>query len=289
MYTQSFDYVPVDFIKAEVRGMTPEDFSENPLLVNPKSIFKGELLSKTIYTFMNLSIKVFENNKRIEFSGSLHAFYNDGHHNYNDLSKGRLKEALKRLRERLNIRPENLYLLHLEWGYNITPPKDSNYIIDRLIQHKSVNKTVGIDCKIEGKYTQFKHSTRILKIYNKGKQFKLNDEMLRMEIKQTNWSKYRLQGIVTLQDFIDCDKTQFIDELLHQWKWVVFYDIDNTKTEEYYKYQTSTFWDDTRQNKSNKCFKYHFDKLKRLNETQGFNTQNLIEEILIKKGNQLQL
>ena len=39
MYTQSFDYVPVDFIKAEVRGMTPEDFSENPLLVNPKSIF----------------------------------------------------------------------------------------------------------------------------------------------------------------------------------------------------------------------------------------------------------
>lgn len=288
MQTQRIEYVPIDFIKAVVRGMTPEDFSDNPLFSKPKSIFNGELLSKTIYEYKNLSIKVFENNHRIEFSGSLHTFYNNGEHNYNDFGKRQFNEALERLSRTLNIQPENLYLLHLEWGYNIVPPKETDYILDRLVQHKSVNRTVGMDCS-EGKYTQFKHSTLTLKIYNKGKQFQLNDEVLRMEIKQTNWSKYRLQGVVTLQDFIDCDKRQFFDELLKQWERVVFYDIDHSKTEPHYQYQTSTFWDETRRTKSNKSVKYHFDKLKRLNETKGFNTQNQIIEILIAKGNELQI
>ena len=282
------DYVPLDFIKATVGGMTPEDFSDNPLLKNPKSIFKGELLTKTIYKYKNLSIKVYENNRRIEFSGSLHTFYNNGEHNYNDFGRKQFEEAIEQLSSTLNIRPQNLYLLHLEWGYNIAPPQRSDYILDRLIQHKSVNKTISIDCK-EGKYLQFKHSTMTLKIYDKSKQFKLNDEVLRIEIKQTNWSKYRLQGIVTLQDFIDCDKKPFLDELLNQWQFVILYDIDHSRSAPLYKYQTSTFWDDTRKNRSNKNFKYHFDKLKKLNRREGFNTQNLIAEELIMKGNELQL
>ena len=190
MVARSISYVPVDFVKAQVIGLKPEHFQNNALFNKPISIFNGELLSKTIYTYKNLTIKVFENNNRVEFSGSLHTFYNDGKHNYNDFGKKRFNEALMRLSDTLNIRPENLYLLHLEWGYNIVPPKETNYVLDRLIQHKSVNKTVGVDCKIEGKYIQFKHSTMILKIYNKGQQFKLKDEVLRMEIKQTNWSKY---------------------------------------------------------------------------------------------------
>ena len=282
-------YVPIDFIKTKVIGLTPNHFRNNPLLINPKSVFDGEILTKTIYSYKNLSIKIFENNNRIEFSGSLHTYYNDGKHNYNDFDSRAFTIALHSLYSDLGIKPENLYIIHLEWGYNIKPPIKTNYILDRLIQHKSVNKTVGIDCKIEGKYTQFKHSTKILKIYNKGMHFKVGYEVLRVEIKQINWSEFRLKGIITLQDFIIADKTQFVDELLHQWERTILYDIRDNLEPKILQYQTSMFWDELRENKSNKTFKYHFDKLKALNESIGLNTKNKTTDLIIKKSNELQL
>jgi len=87
------------------------------------------------------------------------------------------------------IEPHNLYLLHLESGFNLKPLTTAKYITDRCIQHLTVNKTVGIDCKIEGHYIQFKHSNYILKIYDKGKHFNLDKEIIRIEMKQTNWSE----------------------------------------------------------------------------------------------------
>ena len=289
MHLQNLEYVPIDFIKAQIVGMSIEDFTQNPLLEDPLSIYNGELLSKTIYSYKNLKIRIFENNKRIEFSGSLHTFYNNGKHNHNAFSQSMFNMALSRLFDCLGIHPINLYLIHLEWGYNIDPMMQSNYILDRLIQHKSVNKTVGIDRESDGKYIEFKHSTMRLKIYNKGLHFKLKKEILRIEIKQTNWSKYRRQGIVTLDDFVQCDKTPFLNELLKQWSRIILYDIDNSEPHQHFKYQTNIFWDETRKNRSNKNFKYHFDKLKRLNRTIGNNTQNKILEILVRKGNELQL
>lgn len=289
MEVTEIKYVPIDFIKAKVIGLTPTHFDNNPLLEKPNSIFKDDILKKTIYKYKNLSIKIFENNERIELSGSLHTFYNDGAHNYNDFNSGAFAAAIDRLYLDLGIKPENLYLVQLEWGYNIKPPVETNYILDSLIQHKSVNKTVCIDCKYDGKYTQFKHSAKILKIYNKGMHFKLGYELLRIEIKQTNWSKYRLEGIKTLKDFINADKTLFVNELLHQWERIIIYDIKNNLDPKILNYQRSIFWDDLRKNKPNKVFKDHFDKLDTLNESIGLNTKNKIKKLIIKKSNELQL
>jgi hypothetical protein len=285
----SLKYIPVDFIKAEIRGVQPNLFFENEIFSSPKTIYKGDTLSKTIFEYKNIRIKVFSNGNRIEFSGSLHTLFNDGLHNYNDFSKSRFDEAIKLLYKLFFIKPSNLYIIHLEWGFNIMPPKPSNYILDRCIQHKSVNKTNSIDCSVDGKYIQFKHSQMIFKIYNKALQNKLHKEILRLEIKQTNWSKYRAKGIVTLKDFIHCPKNIFFDELLKQWNSVIMYDIKDSSFNNNYRYQTQTFWDDLRANKSNKAFKYHFDKLEQLNVSQGFNTKNKIPKAIIEKGNELQL
>ena len=282
-------YIPIDFIKAEIIGLKPKHFIENEKLGNPTSIFKGEQLMKTIYSYKNLRIRIFENNNRIEFTGSLHTFYNEGLHNHNDFNFNAFKESLNTLYNDLGIRPKNLRILHLEWGFNIKPPRVTNYILDSLLQHCSVNITTGIDCKIEGKYTQFKHANFILKIYNKGKQFKLEIELMRIEIKQTNWSKYRAKGISTLQDFIESDKTIFLNELLNQWGKVILCDIDNAKNHKFIKYQTSQYWNDLRKDFSGKTFKKHSDRLKTLNRTIGFNTQDIIMKTIKEKGNELQL
>jgi hypothetical protein len=292
MFDNRNNYIPIDFVKAQVKGMK-EDELINSSILEPKSIFVDGVLTQTIYSYQNIKIKVFENDKqiekRIELSGSLHVFFNDGKHNYNDFGRKKFESAINKLYECFNIVPKDLYLIKLEWGYNIKPPMNTNYILDRLVQHKSVNKTVGIDCEIDGKYIQFKHSTMIFKTYNKGQQHKLNKDLLRIEIKQTNWSKYRLKGIITLQDFIEADKTIFFNELIYQWKSVILYDINDKITDEYIKYQTTTFWDNRRKHFNRKSVKYHFDILRALNKTKGYDCQNKIIDELIKKGNELQL
>jgi len=282
-------YIPIDFIKAEVIGLSPDLFESNPLLSDPVSIFNGELLTKTIYSYKNLKIKIFEGSNRIEFLGSLHTFYNNGKHNHNQFTYCAFRVALGRLNRDLGIEPHNLYLLHLEWGFNLKPLTTAKYITDRCIQHLTVNKTVGIDCKIEGHYIQFKHSNYILKIYDKGKHFNLDKEVIRIEMKQTNWSEFRLSGIRTLADFIGTDKQPFLDLLIKQWERVILYDINEDLSNDYVQYQTCTFWDTRRKKYSNKNFKYHLDKLKSLNEEIGFNSQQYLINQIIKKGNELQL
>ncbi|MDO6736516.1 hypothetical protein [Wenyingzhuangia sp. 2_MG-2023] len=285
------NYIPIDFIKAEVIGLSKTVFETNSLLdfICKVSTSTGEIFEYKEARFKNFKIQIF-NSGRVWISGSIHIYSNDGKHNYNDMNQSCFLNTLKLLKKELLIEPFNLKILNLEWGYNIIPLLlMSNYVIDRCVQHLSVDKTVGIDCKIEGKYIQFKHSNYILKIYNKGLQYKLNKEVLRIEVKQMNWSKYRAKGIYTLEDFINCDKKVFFDELITQWNNIIFYDIDNTITKKYIEYQTNTFWNERNNLYSRKNKKYHLDKLKKLNKTIGYNTQNKIVELLIKKGNELQV
>jgi len=283
-------YIPIDFIKAEVVGMETNIFYNNNLLEFHGTYNRntGEVSEHSEAWYKNFKIKIFKSG-RIWISGSLHVYYNNGKHNYNDFGYSEFQEALKTLKNELNIEPINLRILNLEWGFNIQPPTTTNYILDRLVQHLSVNRTVGLDCKIEGKYVQFKHSYYILKLYNKGMHYNLNKELFRLEIKQLNWSRYRAKGISTLQDFIECDKSLFMNELISQWENVILYDIDNSLTSKHIEYQTVTYWDNKRKRNSRRNVKYHIDKLNKLNNRIGFKTKNRIIELLTKKGNELQV
>lgn len=283
-----YHYVPVDFIKAQVNGMSPSDFENNTLLESTRIVDDDEIV-KTIYRYKNLRVTVYTNNDRIELSGSLHSFYNGGFHNHNDFNKSNFKWSVDEVYDKLNILPENLRILQLEWGYNIEPPVFASQVIDSLVQHKSVNKTVGIDNKNDGHYVQFVHSNYILKIYNKGLHFKLKKDLLRLEVKQTNWSEFRQQGFITLKDYMEGDNTLFFDTLIRHWGNVILYDIRKESKKNDYKYHTNTFWDDRRQNYSYKNFKHHSDKLRHLNHVEGYNTQEKIKSILKDKGKELQL
>ena len=282
-------YVPIDFIKAQVLNKKKHHFLSNDLFGNVNHIYKNGALSKTILTYKNLKITIYENNHRIELSGSLHTFYNNGKHNHNDFGYLAFLKALEWLKQDLDLEPSDLYLIQLEWGYNLKLPLNVGEFLDRCIQHRSVNKTVGIDCPKDGKYIQFKHSNYILKVYDKGTQFKLPEEVLRVEIKRTNWSEYRNLGITTFQDFIDYDKSIFLNELITQWERILFFDLEVCEENKFLKYSNQSFWTELRRTKSNKNFKYHFDKLKELNKNIGLNRRLDIVAEIIKKGNELQL
>jgi hypothetical protein len=273
---QRYEFIPIDFLKCQVIGLPVNHFINNPLL-KFTSEFKNDTgeITKSTAKFKNLKITIYQSN-RIEFSGSLHTYWNDGKHNHNDFSIYALEAALKSLKIDLGITPKDLYLIQLEYGVNILPPVETNEIINHLHQHKSRAKTVKIDCPIDGKYSQFKHDKYILKCYNKGKQFGLPVEVFRIEIKETNWSKNRQKGIVSLLDFLNADKTPFISNLIENWQSVVFYSPKLGGNNPLSKYDNPNFWLQLRQAKSNTTFKKHFDKLKQLNITKGGNIQNKV-------------
>ena len=280
---QRYDYIPLDFIKAEVVGLDKDYFLNNEQLVFTPQLIDRDEIHYYYLIDENMKIKVYENNK-IFISGSLHKYSNDGFHNYDSFTYLRFLEVVEKIKERFGIEPKHLRILCLEHGYNITPPIDPDLIIDHLIKHR--NK----DCEIllsndRARYKQFKHNNYILKIYNKGKQYDRKDLILRIENKQTNWSEFRKNfGITTLEDFMAFDKTTFVDSLLTKWNDVLFYDPTIKGNDKYIKYRDVNFWNELRATVSRKTYCIHVNRLKELNATKGKDVQRLVSDLILEKA-----
>jgi hypothetical protein len=283
---QRYNYIPLDFIKAEIIGLDKNYFLNNENLVfTPKIIGRDELHFWYLID-EKIKLKVYENNK-IFISGSLHKYSNNGLHNYNDFTYFEFIEVIKKLKKRFGIEPKNMKILCLEFAYNITPPIDPDLIMDHLLKHKS------IDCEIvlsndRAKYKQFKHGNYILKIYNKGKQHDCKVPILRIEINQSNWHKYRTIGINTLEDFIKHDKTTFVDSLLTKWNEVLFYDPTMKDNGYFMQYRDVNYWNELRATVSRKTYNKHANRLKQLNATKGTDVQKIITNLILEKAQTLQ-
>lgn len=285
---QRYNYIPLDFLKGKIIGLEHDYFLKNESLHFTPILHKensGEIKFYFV-EYCNMILKVYPN-KGIYISGSLHKLYNEGLHNYNQFNESALNRALELLNEVFGIKPKNIRILCLEYGVNITPPIQSNLIIDNLMQHKCKDFEQKIS-NDKGKYSQCEHSDYIIKIYNKGKQYSLDENLLRIEIKQTNWSTYRLKNrIVTLQDFIECDKTIFIQNLISKWNEIVFYDPTNKGVEKWSKYSNVNFWRDIK-GYSGTTIKKHRDRLRELNSNNGVDVQKLVSIEILQNIEKLQ-
>jgi hypothetical protein len=283
---QIYNYIPIDYIKCEVIGLDKDHFLNNKRLVFTPKIKDRDELHLYYLIDQNLKLKVYENDK-IFIDGSLHKYANNGDHNYNDFTPSRFVEVLDAINQRFGISPANMRILCLEFGYNITPPIDPDLIIDHLLKHK--NKDIEILLSNDrAKYRQFKHGNYIVKIYNKGKQYNCEDDILRIEVKQTNWHEYRTIGINTLEDFINHDKTTFVDSLLTKWNEVLFYDPTIKDNAEFIQYRDVNYWTELRATVSGKTYNKHANRLKILNATKGENIQKRVSDLILEKARFLQ-
>lgn len=289
---QRYDYIPIDYIKAQIIGLNKEHFLNNDKLTFTP-VFERETTDTVKYyynEFENLKTKVYESGS-IYFSGSLHKFYNNGLHNHNEFNKGAYFETLERIKSVYGIEPDNIRIIQMEYGVNILPPIPTNDILNNLIQHKNKDFEQKISNE-KGKYYQCEHGSKqnkyyIIKIYNKAKQYNLKDKVLRIEIKQCNWSKYRMKGIRTLHDFNNVNKSIFVSYLLRKWNEVIFYDPTNRDVEKWGKYSNVNFWRELR-TKSHTTQKKHADRLRELNKTKGKNVQKLVNDEVVNMMNKLQ-
>jgi hypothetical protein len=283
--TQSYKYIPLDFIKTEVIGLNQEHFLSNNNLLFTPVLKDGDIIKYYYCEVDNIKIKIYPNS--IFLSGSLHKFHNKGEHNCNDFDINAFRDVLRRFDELFKVRPQNLKLICLEYGVNITPPIESNQIINHLMQHKHKD----FESKIsndKGNYKQAEHSEYIVKIYNKAKQFKLNFEVLRIEIKETNLRHHRAQGIYTLQDFIQSDKRPIVESLINKWDEVVYYDNTSNNQDRWNQYNNINFWRELSTQKSRTSYFRHRKSLRKLNESTGQNIQDKISHLIKVKIQELQ-
>lgn len=106
-------------------------------------------------------------------------------------------------------------------------------ILNNLIYHKGVKFK---DVSRSGGYIkQAEHKQYIFKIYDKGLQYTLPRETLRVELKFTRMEKLNKIGIHTLSDLKNCEIFESLKELLQsEWKSLLLYEphlsSDNLKS-----------------------------------------------------------
>jgi hypothetical protein len=114
-----------------------------------------------------------------------------------------------------NLLPEDLHLLQLEFGLNIRPPLKTNETIRQFVcnakgdsfgaMRSKQGKPLGIVCEL----TEYS-----IKVYDKGRQYQLPDQLLRIEQKVTCGKFIRRMGIHKLSDLQQPEVWQRLSEEL---------------------------------------------------------------------------
>ena len=285
---QRYEHIPIDYIQAVVIGISPESFLNRfefiPVLKECGEVHYYYLISE------NIKIVIYPISGRTLFKGSLHKFYNRGLHNHNDFDLNAFNSVLRRLECEFGIRPENLRLEQMEYGLNIIPPIATDTILNHLLEH-GCREFERVLNSSRGSYSQIERTEYILKIYNKAKQYKQPNQILRFEIKaKTGKFKSIAPNVHTLFDFIRSDKRAFILSLINEWERVTLFDPTiNTQflKPHQIKYRDVENWRGWFK-RSDTTVNRHRNKVRLLNAQIGENVQMQIRDLFFQKINSLQ-
>ena len=175
----------IDFIKTGIKLKDVDSFLRNldSNGVKFEGIFVGntfELTGEYQAKIKNISVRIFPSRWLI-ISGSIHEYWNDGKHNYNDFTIQDFKIAIDELSKTVGINIWNLRIFTLEFNVNIKPPIPSSEILHNSFMHKRVAfRWASITG--EGTYYHCKHKEYYIKLYDKARQNELSYELLRYEI-----------------------------------------------------------------------------------------------------------
>lgn len=224
---------------------------------------------------------------RITLEGSLHKYWNKGAHNYNDFNLEAHTRVLRDFKDRFGISPHQMQIMQLELGVNIIPPAPAEQIITNLFMHK----TQPFEWKYnsdEGKYKQAEHSREILKVYDKArhyrnKGFKIEGEILRIEVKYRHAEPLKAKGIETMQDLLDHGLHNFAGVLAAKWRECIFYDPTiSHRSRLLDKFNNPNYWQDLAQGNP-RTFRKQRDRLKDLIAKHSQNIKGQVEKLIISK------
>lgn len=289
-------YLPIDFFKGRVKNKDLYDFAGFRHLSFNESIKHTELGEDSAPISLGFEcnykgIKIFVTSTGEVFvSGSLHYYFNNDKHNYNDFTKQKFEFAKDCFKQDFGIDFSEIELIQLEYGFNFRTPISVESIINHIYEHRNVRKTNKYRNKNEGFYTEFSHYRYRIKIYDKGTQNKLKmNNLMRFEINVKNWGLFRKKyKIYTLQDFANANKEPFILFLIDKWVNIIFFNPLNKKCLHYKNYDCENYWFDLREFRSYTTFSKHKKRLKKYNSNAEVDVQTEILRVICEKAIQLE-
>ena len=206
---------------------------------NPKT---GELIKDERFNykwegeFKNLKFLI-DTKGKVFLKGSLHKFWNNGEHNYNDFNLTALIEVINELRSKFGIIPEITKIHHVEIGLNID---DLHFKTKKINEHLLFHSGQGIPIEKFKYKRHLKDSDFIIverdkyaiKSYDKAKHCGLHGDIYRFEIKYKKAANLKVLGINTLSDLINPTKIELLKiDFLKKWNEVFLFDWTIRKDE----------------------------------------------------------
>lgn len=142
---------------------------------------------------------------RMTLSGSWHKHFT-GDHNHSDFSLSQFAGCVHAFCKKFELSPDDLKLLQVETGVNISTRLNPDEILRRIVSdwhgetfsrmRQRNYKSIGVEL-YRAEYG--------IKVYNKGKQYKLPDNLLRFEVKITTGKYLSRTGFHNLSDLISAN------------------------------------------------------------------------------------
>jgi len=286
----------IDYIKLSSRLNTPEiadlrskiDFFEsiNGSTGEPEKILaNGKKVSyRSTAWIKNIKLELFPKGY-IEIAGSLHKYYNDGKHNYNQFGRKEAETALKRLIEASGLNLFDFKVESVEVGVNLMPPIPSDDIINNALMYKRKPFEAKY-CTDEGNYRQATLSEYWVKFYNKRLHYEIQGydighEILRFELKINKMRMLAKYRVFTLEDLMNNIGDIAKDILPKAWMEVMLYDptMNKQTKEKTIKYANVNFWRGIAKERS---YNYHHRKLYRLMEGNTCAIQAQVKDLILE-------
>ena len=182
-------------------------------------------IEKEFAEYFGLTFRI--KHKKVRLQGSVHKYRNAGRHNYDDFKAVDVAEVVRELSERFEIDTAQTLLNNVEFGVNVVLPFGVSVVLNNLIVYKG--KHFEYRAEKGESYCQCVRSKFIIKIYDKGKQYNLPDNVLRFEIKVTAMQYLETKGIKLryLSDLLNMDIYDTLGNILTEVFEEILFD-DNT-------------------------------------------------------------
>jgi hypothetical protein len=211
--------------------------------------------------FHQMKVKIFHPSERVEVRGSLHKCFNSISKVYapnqitpnqkakgfngNDFNYTQLIYTIDFICRRLFLNSENCTLTNIEFGLNLKHNYNSRQVLNNLFRHSGKEFRQTKESFFEAAHIQY-----FVKCYNKSKQYKMSDEIIRIEIKHVKMEKLNALGLTSLNDLRSKALLTHLNKLLvSQWQGIVMYDytireselkkVDKNKLD---KYKNANYW-----------------------------------------------
>lgn len=177
------------------------------------NLVTGEMTYPIRGQYKNLAIII--NPSRKEISGSLHKFWNElngkGNQNFDDFTFSDLQKTIEHLQNVFNLEPEKTRIENLEYGVNFNIEYLPKTILTRnLIVWSGITPSKNLSFNHKGKFLEFEKTRYSFKIYDKGKQAMLNENLIRIEVKAIRNEYLSSFEINTFKDIQDPAKLQIL-------------------------------------------------------------------------------